>query len=240
MENKGQGIFYGVIGVATLVVAIIGATFAYFSASASVNGNTITGGTNDNLGGALSLEITRMTNTHFGVSAATSGDGLVPTNIDGTAATMGPALTAGCIDDGYTGCHVYKLEATSSAAIDHAYLRIDSMTIALSDNASTSASDWKVVGYTTANDAVTGTPTPITGSLQSMNYTPATDEGVDLNNGAAFTANQTKVFYIMVYLANDASNSQNSGGTEDARGTYTGSVSFKGAGGGKVVATFGS
>ena len=34
MENKnGQGIFYGVIGVATLVVAIIGATFAYFSAS---------------------------------------------------------------------------------------------------------------------------------------------------------------------------------------------------------------
>ena len=41
MENKsGQGIFYGVIGVATLVVAIIGATFAYFSASASGNGRS--------------------------------------------------------------------------------------------------------------------------------------------------------------------------------------------------------
>ena len=34
MENNGRGIFYGVIGVATLVVAIIGATFAYFSAQA--------------------------------------------------------------------------------------------------------------------------------------------------------------------------------------------------------------
>jgi len=36
MENdrRGSGIFLGVIGVATLVVAIIGATFAYFSASA--------------------------------------------------------------------------------------------------------------------------------------------------------------------------------------------------------------
>lgn len=35
MENKkGSGIFLGVIGVATLLVAIIGATFAYFSASA--------------------------------------------------------------------------------------------------------------------------------------------------------------------------------------------------------------
>ena len=34
MENKnGNGIFLGVVSVATLVVAIIGATFAYFSAS---------------------------------------------------------------------------------------------------------------------------------------------------------------------------------------------------------------
>lgn len=41
MENKnnnnGRGIFYGVIGVATLVVAIIGATFAYFTASITRN-----------------------------------------------------------------------------------------------------------------------------------------------------------------------------------------------------------
>ena len=39
-KNNGRGIFYGVIGVATLVVAIIGATFAYFTASAS-NENAI-------------------------------------------------------------------------------------------------------------------------------------------------------------------------------------------------------
>jgi len=44
MENKnnGQGIFYGVIGVATLVVAIIGATFAYFSATANSDPAEIT------------------------------------------------------------------------------------------------------------------------------------------------------------------------------------------------------
>jgi len=44
MENKnnnGRGLFYGVIGVATLVVAIIGATFAYFTASITRN-NAIT------------------------------------------------------------------------------------------------------------------------------------------------------------------------------------------------------
>ena len=43
-NNNGRGIFYGVIGVATLVVAIIGATFAYFSATA-VSNNAVNVGT---------------------------------------------------------------------------------------------------------------------------------------------------------------------------------------------------
>ena len=45
MENRnenGRGIFYGVIGVATLVVAMIGATFAYFSAETGTGNNAIT------------------------------------------------------------------------------------------------------------------------------------------------------------------------------------------------------
>ena len=42
MENRrGSGIFLSVIGVATLIVAIIGATFAYFSASAVSNNDAI-------------------------------------------------------------------------------------------------------------------------------------------------------------------------------------------------------
>ena len=36
-NNNGRGIFYGVMGVATLVVAIVGATFAYFAASTTGN-----------------------------------------------------------------------------------------------------------------------------------------------------------------------------------------------------------
>lgn len=42
MENRrGSGIFLSVIGVATLIVAIIGATFAYFSANAASNNEAI-------------------------------------------------------------------------------------------------------------------------------------------------------------------------------------------------------
>ena len=79
MENKnGQGIFYGVIGVATLVVAIIGATFAYFSAAVTTNyRNDISGGTLDSLAGALSITVDKI---DLGGNAA-SGDSLVPTDI---------------------------------------------------------------------------------------------------------------------------------------------------------------
>lgn len=39
MENKGQTIFLSVIGIATLLVAIVGATFAWFSATVQGNEN---------------------------------------------------------------------------------------------------------------------------------------------------------------------------------------------------------
>ena len=43
-RRNSQGIFYAVIGVATLVVTIVGATFAYFSATANSANNAITTG----------------------------------------------------------------------------------------------------------------------------------------------------------------------------------------------------
>ena len=43
-KNNGRGVFYGVIGIATLVVAIIGATFAYFSATTNSADNAVQAG----------------------------------------------------------------------------------------------------------------------------------------------------------------------------------------------------
>jgi len=66
-NNNGKGIFYGVIGVATLIVAIIGATFAYFTATTTssqyVTGTAATAG--------LNVSVMRMT----GFSAA-EGEGV--------------------------------------------------------------------------------------------------------------------------------------------------------------------
>jgi len=43
MNNRGSDIFFAIIGITTLIVAVIGATFAYFSADAASDPNVITG-----------------------------------------------------------------------------------------------------------------------------------------------------------------------------------------------------
>lgn len=102
MENRnGQGIFYGVIGVATLVVAIIGATFAWFAAG-NTNTGTVAGET---ASAGIGLSVTK--------KAGGTGK-LVPQ----LAQTLDDALTgksASCIDDnGNTVCQVYEIVVTNS------------------------------------------------------------------------------------------------------------------------------
>lgn len=61
-NNNGRGLFYGVIGVATLIVAIIGATFAYFSVNASITNNSdIAGSTVDVSETTITGTLTRVT-----------------------------------------------------------------------------------------------------------------------------------------------------------------------------------
>ncbi|MBQ6494890.1 MAG: hypothetical protein IJI98_08360 [Methanosphaera sp.] len=119
-NKNGRGIFYGVIGVATLVVAIIGATFAYFTATVSSNGNEITGNA---ASVSFGLTVTRAETTD-----QTNG-GLIPmSNSMVQSAVFGggkPSVGAGannvaCVDDnGNSVCQIYKVRVTntSSAAL---------------------------------------------------------------------------------------------------------------------------
>lgn len=56
-NNKSRGIFLGVLSVATLIVSIIGATFAYFVANASGNTGKVQAGA-ANVAGTLTLSET--------------------------------------------------------------------------------------------------------------------------------------------------------------------------------------
>ena len=230
MENKnGQGIFYGVIGVATLIVAIIGATFAFFSAQASTNYvNNIEGNTLD-LAGALSVSVTRLT---FGEATASSTS-LVPATIavDGssvpTTAGITAALEANCEKGGYTGCHVYKIEAESSETVTAASINLETLTTTAASN----KTDWKYVIYTGTDSSATGI---VTGGNGSMDLA----EPFDMHAGAGLTAETPVTYYLMIYLAEDNdTEAQNSGETNDATGGYTGTVTMT-AGTGRVTANF--
>ena len=130
-NNNGKGIFYGVIGVATLIVAIIGATFAYFTAT-SRSGEYLTG-TAATAG--LAVHVTRLTGFSTGEgaeSAANASFVMVPQldktlnyAITGTAgkgiAGAGTDSQGKCIDaNGSLVCSIYKItvQNVGSAAID--------------------------------------------------------------------------------------------------------------------------
>ena len=118
-ENGGKkknvnNIFYGVIGIATLMMATIGATFAYYTATAS-NNATITGNM-ATIG--FDLTVTKMT------TVDEEKGGLIPMSNN----MMQQALTANasdntkgiCVDDnGNAVCQVYKITVinTSTASM---------------------------------------------------------------------------------------------------------------------------
>ena len=105
MENnrRGSEIFLGVIGVATLVVAIIGATFAFFSASTNSEANAISVQST-----TLGLDFVDTVNTNLKTHLIPAAE-----NIATYAATMqalNPASgNAQCVDDnGNDVCGVYQ------------------------------------------------------------------------------------------------------------------------------------
>jgi len=232
MENKnGQGIFYGVIGVATLIVAIIGATFAYFSAAAAGNGANIEGQTNGDVAANLSLEVTKLT---FSAAQAASND-LVPAVMDGSTTQISNALTHGCTNDGFTGCHVYKITAKSNANVTTANIKLNLSVTA------TTKTNWKYLVYkgtdtTSGGKTSDATVTSVTTAATSL-ATPASNVEI-FKPAGGLTANTEESWYLMVYLQN-VDDTQNGDGAKSETGSYTGDVTLQAAGG-QVKASFAS
>lgn len=229
-NRKGPGIFYAVVGVATLVVAIIGATFAYFSASANVTGDDITGGTQD-ISGALTAEV----DVIYDGTGADAGKGLVPSDITNSATNINAAVNAKCINKGYTGCHLYQIHVKSTTTLDAVELNLASMEF--TGTTPTNTDDWKWVVYEAATGAASDATT------YTMAGNSVVDSGLSFATTnasirqAGMTANTDYYYYLMVYIVNDEENSQNQG-DKSVLGSYKGTISLAGGAGGKVSASF--
>ena len=116
-KNNGRGIFYGVIGVATLVVAIIGATFAYFTATAA--NNVMTG----NMASIkLNLSVDKVTHVDE------DNGGMIPMSNSMVEVAINTGLNTGlegdkrgdspiCVDDnGNAVCQIYKIVLTNNSS----------------------------------------------------------------------------------------------------------------------------
>lgn len=213
-NRKGPGVFYAVVGVATLVVAIIGATFAYFSASQE-NTKDITGQTLD-ITTDFKLNVERVKK-----STSVASDNLVPTDISSTTADINTALNAECVADGYTGCHVYKITASSGQTLETA-----SMNLTLTQTGATKKDNWKYVVYTGTDDSATALVDGLSGSFDLST-------AADMHKGATITGGTTVTYYLMIYLADDNTAQNENGQT----GSYSGTVVFQAAGG-QVSASF--
>lgn len=123
MENsKGRGIFLGVVSVATLIVAIIGATFAWFSASVSSGKNDV------NLTAYqfdADLTVERVFPTPTPENASRKIIPFVPDKVlreglENETNNMNYALneaTNKCVDSsGYLVCSLYKITVTNNGS----------------------------------------------------------------------------------------------------------------------------
>ena len=250
-EKKGQGTLYLVIGIATLVVAIIGATFAYFSAQAT-SADKIKGGTS-NVGTSLNLTVDRVL---FGAEAGDNYNNLVPAQLTLSNDGIAKVVNNKCVASGYTGCHLYKITATSNQDLPAADLLLQSF----KTESVTDTSAWKFVVFTadeatseagttyTVKSLVTGTD-----AAQDFKTSDAIKDaktapyGYNIHKSeqgtsAGMTANTAYNYYLLIYLA-DNDQIQNPGAEDtgnqqySATGTYSGSVVLNAAGG-KVVANF--
>lgn len=110
MNNKkmdSKNLVYAVVGVLTLMVAVVGATFAYFTATRSVN-NAITG----NMASIrFDMDVTKKT-------SADNTVGLIPMSNLMVEKAVSNASTKGiCVDDnGNAVCQIYKINVTNSSS----------------------------------------------------------------------------------------------------------------------------
>lgn len=178
-KNNGRGIFYGVIGVATLVVAIIGATFAYFTAQQQAGNNVING---------------NMATINFGLQVEKVVDpgeasGMIPmsnTMVEKAVSNNGNI----CKDDnGNAVCQIYKVTVSNDST---ATMFVDGY-VALTGGSGTST-DLPTVGETTYQYAKNTTGTTMRWAQVFADSDAYSTAGIVKLGGPSSAAAATKTY----------------------------------------------
>lgn len=226
-ETKGRDIFLGVIGVLTLIVAIVGATFAYFSTQVN-----------------SASESVNLTSYQFATSltfqevypANSEHKALIPlasTEVGGAEDTtyLDKALSEGCVDkDGYQVCAVYEASLTNDADDVTLTPTFDVTANGFISDAGTS----NVYALLATANGVESTPTAFNYNRANATNVVAAVNGLTYNGASTITipSGQTVKYYLIVWLENlDESQS-------DMNKTLKGQITFSSDSGSKLQGTF--
>lgn len=225
MEDK-KGLVFAIVGVFTLVIAVIGSTYAFYAAS--VNNTTKVTGTAGG-GAAPTLTIDKMTSDGTGVTGY-KGSSLIPIT-EGSGATTGSMLNSAasatnkCIDNnGYTACDVYSVVVKNNADVKTTF------DITLNIPAVSS------MPYLSAVQMTSATAVSINSSNALNRIGSAADGTVRAISGAICTTseiskNGTGTCYFMVYI-------KEKGSAQTDNGTYSGTVTATSTTGSQISAQF--
>jgi len=220
MEEKRKSekapLIYAIVGVAVLIVAIAGSTFAYFTASAAAEG-AISGET---LSIDLGIDVTPISDT------GEKGEGLIPIH-DGTVdnvetgskypSQLQAAATANCVDSQrYTVCQIYEITLTNDGTDEIAV----NTSVEFTEETLTKFENLKWARMTAASTVGTGTFAATT-SAANINEAPVT-----------LGADEIKQ-YIMVYVMNTGGNQ-----TSIDSGAFSGTIRVTASTGANVEAKF--
>lgn len=209
-NNKSRGIFLGVLSVATLIVSIIGATFAYFVASANGRENAVQAGA-ANVAGTLTLTET----VDYRQNMIPVTETLMKTSYKRTEAATGTG-TGRC--EGYSAaggntvynlCSIYQFTVSNSASI------AQTIYASLTANTNTFA-NLKYCIF----EGEAGTTDTEKVACRNMPAKGTTDSNVFSELIPATTGTHT---YTLVMYINETSEDQT---TADSGKTFTGTISI--------------
>ena len=222
-NRKGTGVFYAVVGVATLVVAIIGATFAFFSASAT-NDKQITG--NTAAAGGVKLDVTPVTTTGTNMIPLNLMDNTTPTNIatgaaDQFADALGTAKGTSCKDsNGNNVCQVYSITVTNLS--DTSTVQVQG-TLTLNADAAANMK-WQLLSSADATTRANFATVVDKGTAGYVTVAGNTGGAADGKDRASQTLAKeaSSTYYVLVWLEETGAKQED----VDAGKPFTGTVNF--------------
>ncbi len=238
-ENKKGSTLYVVLGVATLVVAIIGATFAYFSATAS-NNDVIKGDTAE--AGGLTLKVEPITSN--------TNNNIIPLNLIADEkypdSQFEKAMEKKCKDDlGNNVCAVYRVTVNNMSKTSTIQVQGK-----LNLNSTATNMYWTLIDATVTENPGDGDQTPASVELNTataiadfamvkqntdgyLTYSTEKDDSTQLNKAANLSlsgtdgSNSSKSFYVLVWLEETGAEQQGEDASSaDSKKSYTGNITF--------------